>query len=318
MRNHIFNSLLTVATITYSGNLAAQQKPNVIFIYADDLGKGLLSAYGQKQYTTFLYHPTQLPHGPVSVPEVYPEIQNNFQLTPIEKEYASMVKKLDIHVRLILQELRKQGLEKNTIVVFSSDNGHEIYYSQKGRAEKPYRNLQSGEFFDDLNNKYSSSLSGDIFNGNASMAGLKRSNLQGGVNVPLIFYWKGTFAENEISNQLVSNYDLLPTFAEMLGIRPSIKKDGISFWKTLTENVLLPDNRYVVYSSNLGAAIVKNTGWKLRHYAKKNIFELYNLNTDPQERNNLIDNYPQIAEKLINILIRECESDLRNGINKTG
>lgn len=278
MRNHIFNSLLTVATITYSGNLAAQQKPNVIFIYADDLGKGLLSAYGQKQYTTFLYHPTQLPHGPVSVPEVYPEIQNNFQLTPIEKEYASMVKKLDIHVGLILQELRKQGLEKNTIVVFSSDNGHEIYYSQKGRAEKPYRNLQSGEFFDDLNNKYSSSLSGDIFNGNASMAGLKRSNLQGGVNVPLIFYWKGTFAEN----------------------------------------VLLPDNRYVVYSSNLGAAIVENTGWKLRHYAKKNIFELYNLNTDPQERNNLIDNYPQIAEKLINILIRECESDLRNGINKTG
>lgn len=278
MRNHIFNSLLTVATITYSGNLAAQQKPNVIFIYADDLGKGLLSAYGQKQYTTFLYHPTQLPHGPVSVPEVYPEIQNNFQLTPIEKEYASMVKKLDIHVGLILQELRKQGLEKNTIVVFSSDNGHEIYYSQKGRAEKPYRNLQSGEFFDDLNNKYSSSLSGDIFNGNASMAGLKRSNLQGGVNVPLIFYWKGTFAEN----------------------------------------VLLPDNRYVVYSSNPGAAIVENTGWKLRHYAKKNIFELYNLNTDPQERNNLIDNYPQIAEKLINILIRECESDLRNGINKTG
>ncbi|MEA4995781.1 MAG: sulfatase-like hydrolase/transferase [Petrimonas sp.] len=278
MRNHIFNSLLTVATITYSGNLAAQQKPNVIFIYADDLGKGLLSAYGQKQYTTFLYHPTQLPHGPVSVPEVYPEIQNNFQLTPIEKEYASMVKKLDIHVGLILQELRKQGLEKNTIVVFSSDNGHEIYYSQKGRAEKPYRNLQSGEFFDGLNNKYFSSLSGDIFNGNASMAGLKRSNLQDGVNVPLIFYWKGTFAEN----------------------------------------VLLPDNRYVVYSSNPGAAIVENTGWKLRHYAKKNIFELYNLNTDPQERNNLIDNYPQIAEKLINILIRECESDLRNGINKTG
>ena len=273
MRHLIFNLLLTVATITSSANLAAQQKPNVIFIYADDLGKGLLSAYGQKQYTTFLYHPTQLPHGPVSVPEVYPEIQNNFQLTPIEKEYASMVKKLDIHVGLILQEL-----EKNTILVFSSDNGHEIYYSQKGRAEKPYRNLQSGEFFDGLNNKYFSSLSGDIFNGNASMTGLKRSNLQDGVNVPLIFYWKGTF----------------------------------------DENVLLPDNRYVVYSSNPGAAIVENTGWKLRHYAKKNIFELYNLNTDPQERNNLIDNYPQIAEKLINIFIRECEGDLRNGINKTG
>ena len=193
MRNHIFNSLLTVATITYSGNLAAQQKPNVIFIYADDLGKGLLSAYGQKQYTT-------------------PNID----------------------------KLVKQGIS--------------------------------------FNRAYGCMLSGDIFNGNTSMAGLKRSNLQGGVNVPLIFYWKGTFAEN----------------------------------------VLLPDNRYVVYSSNLGAAIVENTGWKLRHYAKKNIFELYNLNTDPQERNNLIDNYPQIAEKLINILIRECESDLRNGINKTG
>ena len=150
------------------------------------------------------------------------------------------------------------------------------------------------------------------------MAGLKRSNLEGGVNVPLTFYWKGRFAENSVSTQLVSNYDLLPTFAEMLGVKLSAQKDGISIWKTLTENVFLSENRYVVYGSNLGPAIIENSGWKLRHYAPKNVFELYNLNIDPQERNNLIDNYPEIAEKLKAILINECNGDLRNGINRAG
>lgn len=289
-------------------------------VYSQDLfiEKILTFIRENKNKPFFLFHPTQLPHGPVAVPEVYPEIANNPALTAIEKEYASMVKMLDIHVGMIMQELRKQGLEENTIVIFSSDNGHEIYYSQKGRVEKPYRNLQTGNLFDDFADKYYTSLSGDVFNGNASMAGLKRSNLEGGVNVPLTFYWKGRFAENSVSTQLVSNYDLLPTFAEMLGVKLSAQKDGISIWKTLTENVFLSENRYVVYGSNLGPAIIENSGWKLRHYAPKNVFELYNLNIDPQERSNLIDNYPEIAEKLKAILINECNGDLRNGINRAG
>ncbi|MDO5664404.1 MAG: hypothetical protein Q4G63_03995 [Bacteroidia bacterium] len=80
--------------------------------------------------------------------------------------------------------------------------------------------------------------------------------------------------------------------------------------------VTLPESRYVVYGSNIGPAIIENSGWKLRHYAPKNVFELYNLNTDPQERNNIIDKYPQIAERLKTILINECDGNLGNGMNR--
>ena len=60
----------------------------------------------------FLYHSTQLPHGPVAVNALHPEVANNDELTLSEKKYASMVKMLDDHVGLILKELKKQGLER--------------------------------------------------------------------------------------------------------------------------------------------------------------------------------------------------------------
>ena len=70
----------------------------------------------------FLYFPTQLPHGPVSIPEVHPDFVNDDSLTPIEKEYASMVKMLDDNVGQIMQKLKEEGIDENTIVIFSSDN----------------------------------------------------------------------------------------------------------------------------------------------------------------------------------------------------
>lgn len=266
----------------------------------------------------FLFHPTQLPHGPVAAYEIYPEIHNNLKLTSIEKEYASMVKMLDIHVGIIMQELQKLGLDEKTIIIFSSDNGHEIYYSQKGKVEKPYRNLKTGELFDDFENKYYSDLSGDIFNGNASMAGLKRSNLEGGVNVPLTFYWKNNINSNTVCTELVSNYDLLPTFADMLNIRLELPKSGTSMWKVITQKEKLENYRYIVFSSNIGPAIIENSGWKLRYYYSKDVLELYNLNIDPQERNDLSNKYPHIVERLKSTLLKECKGNFSNGINRAG
>lgn len=288
-------------------------------IYSQDLflEKMLSFINDNKDKPFFLYHPTQLPHGPVAIPHVYPEIANNPDLTAIEKEYASMVKMLDIHVGVIMDEIDKLGLADNTILIFSSDNGHEIYYAQKDRCEKPYRNRVTGERFDDYTDKYYSNLSGDVFNGNASMAGMKRSNLEGGVNVPLTFYCASKF-ESRVSEQLVSNYDLLPTFAEMLGIDLLSEKDGTSFWNILTQDAIHSPQRYVVFGSNLGPAIVENSGWKLRYYKREAVYELYHLKTDPQERRNLIADYPQIAERLKKQLLEECNGDLENGVNRHG
>ena len=76
----------------------------------------------------FLYHPTQIPHGPISTPEIHPDFRDNPDLTSLEKAYASMVKMLDDHVGVIVEELKKLGIYEKTLIVFSVDNGHEIYY----------------------------------------------------------------------------------------------------------------------------------------------------------------------------------------------
>ena len=289
-------------------------------VYSQDLflDKILSFIRENKNRPFFLYHPTQLPHGPVAIPSIHPELVNNKTLTTIEKEYASMVKLLDDHIGIILTELERLGIANNTIIVFSSDNGHEIYYSQKGRCEKPYRNLATGKLFDNYENKYYSTESGDIFNGNAGMAGLKRSNLEGGIHIPLVFYCKGIIPQGKVSTTLVSNYDFLPTIADLIKVPLTVKKDGKSFLPTLLHGKSPQKKRYLIFGSNEGPAIILNNGWKLRSYIQKNTFELFYLPNDPQERTNLIERYPQQAEEMKQVLLKECNGDLRNGINKAG
>ncbi|HCC51866.1 MAG TPA: sulfatase, partial [Porphyromonadaceae bacterium] len=259
----------------------------------------------------FLMYSTQLP-APVSVPAIDPEVAKNNQLTPIEKEYASMMKILDSHVGIILSELQELGLEENTLVVFASDNGHAIYYLQEDRIAKPFRNMKTGERFDGSYNKYYSDKAGDIFNGNMGLAGLKGSNLNGGINIPLIFYWKGKL-KNRVCEEIVSNYDFLPTMADFLGIKPETKKDGISFLPALMKGRKLPKERIVVIASDEGPAIIVNDGWKLRYYNKQKKYELYDIRKDPEEKYDVILRFPEKAEELKKRLSEECNGDIKNG-----
>ncbi|WP_430810745.1 MULTISPECIES: arylsulfatase [unclassified Carboxylicivirga] len=284
-------------------------------VYSQDLflEKMLDFIRTNKHRPFFLFHPTQLPHGPVAIPEVHADYKSDDRLTQIEKEYASMVKLLDDHVGIIMQELKKIGLEDNTMVIFSSDNGHEIYYSQEGRILKPVRNMQTGEFFDNITTKYYSELGGDVFNGNDGMAGLKYSNWEGGLRVPLIVKWPGEIREGKVIDNLVANYDLLPTMADMLGVNLEEDKDGISLLPLLLKRRSKVEHDYVVNASMHGGTIITKDGWKLRNLYSKNIFQLYYLPDDYREENDLADQYPEKVEKLKAILIKECNGDLANG-----
>ncbi len=133
----------------------------------------------------FLYYFSQLPHGPISVPMVDEELKNNSELTEMEKEYGTMVKILDHSVGEIYKKLSELDIIDNTIIIFTGDNGHEVYTRQGGRTEYGKISIK-GQKFDNIKNKYYSNLNGDIFDGNDGMAGLKRSNWEGGLRVPLI------------------------------------------------------------------------------------------------------------------------------------
>ncbi|MEG3658454.1 arylsulfatase [Arenibacter palladensis] len=282
--------------------------------YSQDLflEKILTFIRGNKDKPFFLYHPTQLPHGPVAIPKVHEDFVDDDRLTQIEKEYASMVKMLDDHVGIIMDELKTLGIDDNTMVVFTSDNGHEIYYSKEGRILKPVRNMKTGEFFDDVNTKYYSELAGDVFDGNDGMAGIKRSNWEGGVRVPLIARWPGKIKPGTTSNALVSNYDFMATMADLVDFEIPESKDGVSYLPELLGEEG-QEHDYVVYSSFLGPAIVSNEGWKLRYFAADDIFQLYYLPDDYREEKNLYEGNMEMAEKLKNILIEECDGDLNNG-----
>ncbi|MCK5702292.1 MAG: sulfatase-like hydrolase/transferase, partial [Cyclobacteriaceae bacterium] len=260
------------------------------------------------------YFPTQLPHGPVSVPSVHPDFLDDDRLTQIEKEYASMVKMLDDNVGQIMDELKRLKLDDNTIVIFTSDNGHEIYYAQKGRVHKPYTNMKTGERFDDLNRKFYSELGGDVFNGNGGRAGLKRSNLQGGISVPLIIRWPEKIRHGRVSNLLVANYDILPTIADATGYSKSFKTDGISFYDELIEEN--PDNKHeqIVFSSFLGPTLITSDGWKIRSYLPSDIYELYFLPDDYREENELSEKYPEKLKTLKKKLFKACDEDFNNGL----
>lgn len=266
-----------------------------------------------KEENFFLYHPTQLPHGPSAIPEIHEDFIDNPDLTEIEKTYASMVKMLDDHVGIIVEELEKQDLLDNSIIVFSSDNGHELYYPSEGKLVKSNKVNLSGEEIDNVNTKYYSNTAVDVFDGNDGMAGIKRSNWEGGVRVPLIYYWKGHIEGGKTVDQLVANYDLMATYADLLNIELPEEKHSQSYLSELLENKSSLQRTHTVYASFMGPAIVTNDGWKLRYYKPKDLFQLYYLPNDYREENNLIAENNDKFVELKETLLKECKGDLNNG-----
>lgn len=255
----------------------------------------------------FLYHPTQLPHGPVAVPAIHPDFVDHPELSKIEREYASMVKMLDDHVGIILAELEELGILDNTIVVFSADNGHETYYTD-GRicSKRPFCDLD-GNLLDKWGYTFTSERVGDKFNGNHGMTGKKWSTFEGGIRVPLAFMWEGHIKSGKTSMQLAANYDLLTTFADMFDVKLETKKDGVSLAPILfTGKKALKETRYVYFSDrdNIGNAIIDSDGWKLRHNKKTDEYQLFNVVMDVNESKTLNDEYPEELERLKTFQVR--------------
>ena len=259
----------------------------------------------------FIHFPTQLPHGPVSTPEVHADFKNNPLLTEHEKEYASMVKMLDSDVGLILAKLEEMDILNNTIVIFTSDNGHTTPYSTGNRANLT-KNVYTGEAYDDIQTKFYSNTSNDVFDGNDGMAGYKRTNWEGGTRVPLIWYWQGKIKTHSTSTTMVSNFDFLNTIADITSGQQIEGKDGISYLNTLLGKKN-EERDYTVLASRMGPSLVTKEGWKLRCYLKKDIFQLYFLPNDYREENDLALSNNKKVEELKAILLAELKGDWENG-----
>ncbi len=245
-----------------------------------------------KKNKFFLYLPYYTVHTPLQGKKEVISKYKNKKTTTNQKNaiYAAMIESMDENVGKIMESLDKLKLSENTIVFFCSDNGGVRRIS----SQYPLR------------------------------AG-KGSYYEGGIRVPLIIKWQKKIGMGKICNVPVTNLDFFPTIMDIAKIKktkneildgdnlvPLLLKKGkfnknrALFWHFpiyLQTNVYnLKDGRDPYFRTRPGS-VVRKGKWKLHEYFEDNALELYNLETDQGEINNLSETYPEIVEKLHNLLI---------------
>lgn len=208
-------------------------------------------------------------------------------------QFAAMISRLDCYVGEILALLCEKGLEENTLVIFSSDNGpHE-----EGGADP------------------------EFFGRDGKLRGIKRSCHEGGIRIPFIARWPGHVAADTVNDRCIAFYDLFPTFCEIasIGGYPDsfLNKedaddcfDGISFAPSLLSGADCPAHDFLYWEfTQTDQIAVRKGDWKL--IVKKGHPELYNLADDLHEDHDLADARPDIVSSLIDIVAREHRPSAR-------
>lgn len=200
--------------------------------------------------------------------------------------YAAMVSYLDENIGKLVAYLKNEGLYNNTLIVFTSDNG------------PAYNGGTDSQWFN----------SGGPFDSNYGRG--KGFLYEGGIRVPMIATWPDKIKSGSTTNHVSVFYDVLPTLNEIANVHTDYKTDGISFYNTLTnsDNQRKHDYLYWEFTEYKGQVAVRMDKWKM---IWKNIkegnkgLELYDLDTDIQEENNILDEHPEYLEKFFEIIKKE-------------
>lgn len=193
--------------------------------------------------------------------------------------FASMVDRMDVYVGQIVEKVKELGLEDNTIIMFTSDNGaHDA-----GGANPAY------------------------FNSTAGLRGIKRDLYEGGIRAPFIASWPGKIKEGTVTNHVSAFWDVMPTLAEIVGVKTPKQSDGISFLPTLLSTKGQKEHEYLYWEYNIkgGRKAVRLGKWKGVIYKvtnKKSKLELYDLDADFGETMNVADENPDIVAKMKEIM----------------
>jgi len=196
-----------------------------------------------------------------------------------QKGQAAMITRMDSDIGRLIDLLQKLDIDDNTFVLFSSDNG-------------PHR---EGGNDPDFNNS------------NGPLRGIKRDLYEGGIRVPTIARWPGKIAPGSTSNHISAFWDFLPTCCEIAGIKPPKDIDGISFLPALLGKTQKQhEYLYWEFHEQGGKQAARLGKWKgIRLNTKKDPgapLELYNLETDLAEQNNIAPRHPDIVEKIEQIM----------------
>ncbi|MBE0667419.1 MAG: sulfatase-like hydrolase/transferase, partial [Bacteroidales bacterium] len=247
----------------------------------------------------FLYWATTIPHLALQAPKEWvdryvekfgdekPYTGDNgyFPARYPHATYAAMVSYLDDQIGKVVQQLKELGIYDNTVILFSSDNG------------PAYNAGTDSPWFD----------SGGPFR---SDYGYGKGFLhEGGIRVPLIVSWPGVVKPGSVSDLQSAFWDILPTFCDIAGVQAPQKIDGISFLPELMGKKQKKHKYFYWETNEYGgqqAVLTGNMKAIRKNMNKGNeVFELYDLDSDPQETTDIAPKYPDIIRKVTEIAGRE-------------
>jgi arylsulfatase A len=228
-----------------------------------------------KDQPFFLFYAITLPHGRFEIDELGPYADQPW--TPLQKNYAAMVTRLDRDVGRLLDLLKELGLERNTLVMFSGDNGSSF-------AETS----EIGRLFDQT-------MGGQL-------RGFKRTLYEGGLRNAAFAWWPGTVPAGRVTDEPWAFWDFLPTVAELTGARlpRGFTSDGYSLVPFLKGGPAPKrDSFYWELHENATGSIqaVRFGNWKAVRNGPSRPIELYDLATDPAESKDLAAARPELVAR---------------------
>jgi len=274
-------------------------------LLAHDVQQYLKERAKDKSQPFFLYYTPTLPHANNEAGKTSP--LGHGMETPsygdfasrdwpdVQKGYASAMKFVDDQVGAVLAQLKELGLDENTIVMLSSDNG-------------PHKEGLNDPAF---------------FQSSGGLTGIKRDLTEGGVRTPFVVRWPGKIKAGTVSDHVSGFQDLMPTVADLSGGKVTAETDGISFLPTLLgDNDQQKQHPYLFWygAEKGGKRSVLQWPWKLLYLntgsaeepdeaedstakkkpaaAKPLEVQLFNLEIDPTESKNLAKENPELVTKL--------------------
>lgn len=238
----------------------------------------------------FVYLAYTPPHAELDVPEDdLSKFRGKFQETPFPETpskgyraqpepfaaFCGMITRLDRHVGEIIALIDELKLNKNTIIIFTSDNGpHE-----EGGANP------------------------EFFNSNGGLRGIKRDLYDGGIREPMIMKWDGTIKPMQVTNHIAAAYDIMPTICDLVKIPVPAGCDGISFLPLLQGKSQQNKHEYLYWELGENSAFkqaVRIGDFKGVRYGTKKSIEIYNIINDPKESIDLSGSQPDLVAKVTN------------------
>jgi arylsulfatase A-like enzyme len=269
-----------------------QYAPDVMHQAALDFIRGARQPF-------FLYLPSLIPHhefqSPAHTLEPY---RNRFDETPFLREdrgfvpqprpaehFAGMVARLDEHVGELRQLLAQRGLLRNTLFLFTSDNG-------------PIGDTPS------ITNS---------FDGAGPLRGFKRDLYEGGLRVPLLACHPGRIAAGSVCESPVAAWDLLPTFSELAdaGLPGGLAPDGVSLARVFYQQETLSTRPPLYWETGSGLQrkqAVRIGHWKAVRQGAGRPLELYDLRADPGESNDVSASQPELLQQ-VEAYLANCRVD---------